>query len=245
MEEKKYDFPTETVELPSKGLIYPKDNPLSSGKIEMRYMTAYHEDILTNQNYIKQGIVLDKLIQALIVSDINYDDLIVGDRNAILISARILAYGKDYTFLYKDEEITVDLNTLELKYLDEKDITPGVNQFSFTLPHTNTAITYKLLTNEDERKIDNEIKGIKKIHKTASPELSTRLKYLITSVNGDNDIKTIREFIDKYMLARDSRALREHIKQTQPDIILTFNNGTEEGTVPITAGFFWPDSGIS
>ena len=71
VEKKKYDFPTEVVELPSKGLLYPKDNPLSSGKIEMKYMTAKEEDILTNQNYIKQGIVLDKLMQSLIVSKIN------------------------------------------------------------------------------------------------------------------------------------------------------------------------------
>jgi hypothetical protein len=68
-------FPTEIVDLPSKGLIYPKDNPLSSGKIEMKYMTAREEDILTNQNYISKGIVLDKLIESLIVSKINYNDL--------------------------------------------------------------------------------------------------------------------------------------------------------------------------
>jgi hypothetical protein len=58
----KFNFPTETIELPSKGLLYPKDNPLSSGKIEIRYMTAAHEDILTNQSYIEKGTVLDKLM---------------------------------------------------------------------------------------------------------------------------------------------------------------------------------------
>ena len=97
-EEKKFEFPTEIVELPSKGLLYPKNNPLSSGKIEMKYMTAKEEDILTNQNYIKQGIVLDKLMQSLIVSKINYDDIIVGDKNAIMVASRVLGYGKDYTF---------------------------------------------------------------------------------------------------------------------------------------------------
>ena len=96
-----FKFPTEEVELPSKGLVYPKENPLSSGKIEMKYMTAKEEDILTNQNYIKKGIVLDKLLKSLIVSDINYDDLVVGDKNAILIAARILGYGRDYEFTYK------------------------------------------------------------------------------------------------------------------------------------------------
>ena len=176
----KFKFPTEIVELPSKGLLYPEDSSLSSGKVEMKYMTAKEEDILTNQNYIKQGIVLDKLLKALIVSDSNYDDLIIGDKNAVLISARILGYGKDYTFNHNGEEVTVDLTELETQYLDEKTINKGINEFSFTLPHTKTLITYKLLTNRDERKIDQEIKGLKKINKTASPELSTRLKHMIT-----------------------------------------------------------------
>ena len=93
MEENKSKFPTEIVELPSKGLVYPQDNPLSSGKIEMKYMTAKEEDILTNQSYIQNGTVLDKLLQSLIVSKIDYKDLIVGDKNALLIAARILGYG--------------------------------------------------------------------------------------------------------------------------------------------------------
>jgi len=241
-------FPTEEVELPSKGLLYPKDNPLSSGKVEMKYMTAKEEDILTNQNYIKQGVVIDKLLKSLIVSkDVNYDDLVVGDKNAILIAARILGYGKDYDFMYNNEEITVDLTELQPQYLDEESLVDGKNEFSYTLPHTNTLITYKLLTNRDEKKINGEVKGLKKINKSSSPELSTRLKHMITSVNGDSDNKKIREFVDNYMLARDSRAFREHIKNTQPDIIMKFDyqgeNGDEEDVnIPMTAGFFWPDS---
>ena len=239
-------FPTEEVELPSKGLVYPEDNPLSSGKIEMKYMTAKEEDILTNQNYIKQGIVIDKLLKSLIVSKINYDDLIVGDKNAILIAARILGYGKDYEFTYNEEEVSIDLTELETQYLDESLITKGENEFSFTLPHTKTNITYKLLTNRDDRKIDAEIKGLKRINKHASFDLSTRLKYMITSVNGETEDKDIRDFVDNHMLARDSRALREHIRKTQPDIQMKFtftgNDGVEEdATVPMTAGFFWPD----
>ena len=241
-----FKFPTEEVELPSKGLVYPKDNPLSSGKIEMKYMTAKEEDILTNQNYIKQGVVIDKLLKSLIISKVNYDDLIVGDKNAVLIAARILGYGKDYDFQYKGEEVTIDLTELETQYLDESTMIDGKNEFAYTLPHTNTAITYKLLTNRDEKKIEAEIKGLKKINKQASPELSTRLKFMITSVNGETENKTIREFVDNYMLARDSRSFREHIKSTQPDIQMKFTftgeSGTEEdATVPMTAGFFWPD----
>ena len=239
-------FPTEEVELPSRGLIYPEDNPLSSGKIEMKYMTAKEEDILTNENLIKNGTVLDKLLQAVIVSEIKFNDLIIGDKNAILIAARILGYGKDYTFEYNNEQVTIDLTELQLKYLDEGGIEKGVNLFSFTLPHSGINITYKILTQGDDNKIKQELKGIKKIHKTASPSLSTRLKHIITSVDGNDDQKSIREFVDKYMLARDSRALRSHIKSTQPDIDLTFSYTNEKGdeedaTMPMTAGFFWPD----
>ena len=123
------------------------------------------------------------------------------------------------------------------------------NEFSYTLPHTNTLITYKILTTKDEKKIEAEIKGLKKINKQSSPELSTRLKHIITSVNGDSESKNIRDFIDNYMLARDSRSFREHIRETQPDIIMKFDyvgdNGVEEDTIiPMTAGFFWPDSGV-
>ena len=243
-------FPTETVELPSKGLVYPADNPLSNGKVEMKYMTAKEEDILTNQNYIKQGVVIDKLLKSLIVSKVNYDDMIVGDKNAILIASRILGYGKDYDFEYKGEIVTLDLTTLETKFLEESTmITKGVNEFSFTLPHTNTEITYKILTNRDEKKISAEIKGLKKINKQASPELSTRLKFMIQSVSGETEDKIIRDFVDNYMLARDSKALRDHLKLTQPDIQMKFEfigeNGTEEDAiVPMTAGFFWPDAGV-
>ena len=245
-----FKFPTETVELPSKGLVYPKDNPLSSGKVELKYMTAKEEDILTNQNYIKDGTVIDKLLKALIVTKINYDDLVVGDKNAIMIAARVLGYGADYTFKYNDEEITVDLQELDTKELKESElIEKGLNQFAYTLPHSNTPITFKLLNTRDDRKIKAEVKGLQKINKRSNPELSTRLKHIILSVNGDETPATIREFVDKYMLARDSRALREHIKAFQPDIDLKFNYESSDGverevSLPMTVNFFWPDADL-
>jgi hypothetical protein len=247
MSDEKFKFPTETVELPSKGLVYPEDNPLSSGVIEMKYMTAKEEDILTNQNYIKDGTVLDRLMKSLIVSKINYDDLIVGDKNAIMVASRVLGYGKDYTFTYKDEEVTVDLSSLESKYLDESKVTKGINKFAFTLPTTKAKVEFKLLSNKDEKIIKQEIKGLKKLDKTGSFDLITRLRQMILSVDGNEDKSAIREFVDTYMLARDSRALREYIKSFQPDIDLTFtfesSDGTlEEASLPVTVNFFWPDA---
>jgi hypothetical protein len=237
-------IPTEIIDLPSKGLIYPSENPLSSGKIEMKYMTAKEEDILTNQSYIKNGTVLDKLLQSLIVSKINYNDLIIGDKNAILIAARILGYGKDYSFEYNGELYNIDLTKLENKSFDELSlISKGVNEFDYTLPASNIKITYKLITQEDEQKIQNELDGLKKINKNNVPELSTRWKYIITSVNGDRDNKTIRQFVDTALLARDSRDLRNHISNTQPDVDLTFfpENNSIKVNIPIGVRFFWPD----
>jgi len=237
------NFPTEIIELPSKGLVYPKGNPLSSGKVEMKYMTAKEEDILTNQSYIQEGTVLDKLLQSLIISKINYNDLIIGDKNALLVASRILGYGKDYTFNYGGKEYTIDLSTLDNKTFDESLITPGINEFNYTLPSTETKITFKILTSADDKKIEAEIKGLKKINKNSSPELTTRLKHLITSVNGDSTEKTIRDFVDNYLLARDSRALREYIKQIQPDVNLNFTDDSgEEVAIPINLSFFWPDA---
>ena len=239
-----FKFPTEVVELPSKGLIYPKDNILSSGEVEMKYMTAKEEDILSNQAYIQKGIVLDKLLQSLIVDkSINYDDLIVGDKNALFMAARILGYGKDYSFEYNGMEYTVDLSTLDPRPFDEGLITQGVNEFHFTLPSTNTPITYKMLTGHDEKKIDRELAGLKRLDKMSSAELSTRMKYMITSVGGDEETKTIREFVDNYLLAKDSRALREHMRVTQPDVDMTYIlDSGEEVTIPIGLNFFWPDA---
>lgn len=238
-----FKLPTETIELPSKGLLYPSDNPLSSGTIEMKYMTAREEDILTNQSYIQNGTVIDKLLQSLIVSKINYSDLLIGDKNALLIASRILGYGKDYTFVYGGKEEIVDLTQLKNKELDESLYTRGVNKFNFELPNTGTHITFKLLTHGDEAKIQNEIKGLQKINPGNSPEATTRLKHMILAIDGDEEQKNIRNFVDNYLLARDARAFREYVSQIQPDVDLTFfpESGRESINIPIGLNFFWPD----
>jgi|TARA_B100000282_G_scaffold94259_1_gene66419 hypothetical protein len=237
------NFPTEVIELPSKGLVYPKDNPLSSGKVEIKYMTAKEEDILTNQSYIQKGNVLDKLLESVLVTKINIDDLIIGDKNALLIATRILGYGNDYEVEVNGEKENIDLSELENREFDGSTLIEGTNEFAFDLPHSKTPITYKVITGRDEKKIERELAGLKKINKNSSPELSTRLKYIITSVNGSDDTKDIRNFVDNFLLARDSRALREHIRETQPDVDLNVVLGSgEEVKVPIGLNFFWPDA---
>jgi hypothetical protein len=240
--ENQINIPTEIIELPSKGLIYPSSSPLSSGKIEMKYMTAKEEDILTNQSYIQKGTVLDELMKSLIVSKVNYDDLVAGDKNAIMVAARVLGYGKDYSFTYEGEEYSIDLSTLDNKEIDESLFTKGSNEFTYTFSNTNNTVTFKFLTGADEKKIEKELEGLKKINKNLSPELSTRLKYLITSVNGNRETKDIRLFVDNYLLARDSMELRSYMKKIQPDVNLIFTtNSGEEVAIPINLNFFWPE----
>ena len=237
-----FKLPTEIIDLPSKGLLYPKDSPLSEGKIEIKYMTAKEEDILSNVSYIQKGIVLDKLFESLIVSKVNYDDLLIGDKNAIMIAARVLGYGNEYTFDYNSKQETVDLSQLDFVKVNEKEWVNG-NNFSFQFPNSKTNITFKLLNHGDEQKILKEVNSLKKLKKDSDSTLSTRLKYMITSVEGDETTKTIRDFVDNYLLARDSRALREYIKTINPDIDLTFfpENGESKRAIPIGLSLFWPD----
>lgn len=251
MSEQKFTVPSEVIDLPSKGLIYPKENALSSGQVEMKYMTAKEEDILTNANLLRQGLAIEKMLKSLIKTPINYEDLTLGDRNGLLIAARILAYGKDYTFEYinpatgEKETVTSDLQTLKYKELDWSKFA-NKNEFSFTLPHSKNEVTFKILTVADDKKIDEEIKGMKKIVGQEAGMLSTRLKYQITSVNGDYSVKTVRDFIDQgYLLSRDSVELRKEIERVSPDIDLeikfTLKDGSEvTADLPMTAQFFFP-----
>lgn len=246
-------IPTETVTLPSKGLVYPETSPLAKGEIEMRYMSAKDEDILTNINFIKQGTAIDKLLKSLIVTPIDIDDLIVGDKNAILFAARILGYGKDYPIKFrnestgKDEDYNVDLTTLKEKEINDSLFEKGKNEFKFTLPQSGNVITFKLLTGKDEKEIDAEIKGLLKTDANGSFENTTRLKHMITSINGKVDQASIRDFVDNYLLAPDSRAFKKYYNEISPDIETTItiekDGYVQEGvTIPIGINFFWPDA---
>ena len=158
MAEQKFTVPTEMIDLPSQGLVYEKENELSSGKVEMKYMTAKEEDILTNMNLLRKGTAIEEALKSLIKSKINYEDLLIGDRNGLMIAARILGYGKDYTFKYKnpssgeEESVTVDLQDLKYKELDLS-IFKNKNEFEFVLPFSKNTVTFKLLSVADDKKI--------------------------------------------------------------------------------------------
>ena len=247
--ENKPQFPAEEVTLPSKGLLYPEDSPLRSGKIQMKYMTAREEDILTNQNYIKGGTVIDKLLKSLILTPgFDYNDLLIGDKNAVMVAARILGYGAEYEIKKIHPQTGVEsVGNIKDKEIDEKLIVNNRNEFDFTLPASKTDITFKLLTQKDENKIEREVEGLKKINKQSS-EGTVRLKHIILSVNKDYEIKTIRDFVDNNLLAKDARALRQYIGQIQPGIEsrveVEFKDGyiEEDVELPINLSFFWPDA---
>lgn len=253
-EVKSYNFPTETIPLPSKGLLYPKDHPLASGFIDLKYMTAREEDILTSANLIKQGTVLDKLLQSLIVSPIRYDDLYVGDKNALMIAARILGYGKDYEVEIDDpfapgnkQQWIIDLQEIKDKQIDWENFPQHTNEFEFQLPNSKRKVTFRLLTQGLESQISLDLKN-KKLKKNdgIDREFTTRLKYIITSVDGEKDRGYIDNFVDNELFSLDSRELRDYIKEVSPDVDLTFEFTSDETgdsmmlDIPLGISFFWP-----
>tara|TARA_B100002019_G_scaffold46397_1_gene39075 strand:+ start:10710 stop:11654 length:945 start_codon:yes stop_codon:yes gene_type:complete len=255
----KVEYPTEVVDLPSRGWFYEPTSPLASGKIDIKYMTAREEDILTSQNLIKKGVVLDKLLEALIATPgVNLDDVLVGDKNAIFIAARILAYGKDYNIKFKDpstnEDVqdVIDLSKIEPKEFDFENYERGSNLFEFELPFCKKKVHWSLLSHKDEQNIDAELKAMKKFtkNKNETNEVTTRLKYVIKAIDGNDDRNSIKQFVDRELLARDSLAFREHIKENTPDLDMTFNfesedTGYEERmTIPLGVDFFYPSTRV-
>ena len=261
-EVKENKFPTEIIDLPSQGKLYPESNSLSSGKVEMKYMTAKEEDILASQNLIQKGVVLDKLFQALIISNgegkaVNYGDILTGDKDAIMVAARVLGYGKDYSVKITDpfdfqneQEVKIDLTEIENKEIRDEDIqTPGLNLFEFTLPISKKLIVFKLPTHTSEMSIEKELKVKAKVagaDKSIDKTLSTRLKKMIVSIDGEEDRNKVSSFVTNEFLAQDSRAFRQNVEDIMPGVKLEFlfvSDTTEEEKlipIPINLNFFWP-----
>ena len=242
-------FPSEIIDLPSEGKLYPKEHPCSNGKIEVKYMTAKEEDILTSQNLIKKGVVIDRLMDSLILTHwVKSDDLILGDKNAVMVAARVLAYGPEYVCDIVNpnsgETMSHQFNLADCPFKKlPKDITE--NKFEVTLPISKKKITFKILTGKEEVLINEELKASEKINAEVKPELTTRLRHTITSVDCDDSQTTINNFVQN-LLARDSIHLRKEIQKVSPDIELQQEVEIEGEAVkvdiPMTVGFFWPDT---
>ena len=182
--------------------------------------------------------------------------MFTGDKNAVMFACRILGYGKEYKVHIQDaqsgldQDETIDLTTLDHKEIEFKKYTKGINEFPFTLPSSKREVILNLLTHKDEKVIDQELKGLKKLEVRTgiSSELSTRIKHMIKAVDGNSDSMFVRNFVDNELLSRDSLALREYLAEISPDkdtkiIVVSEDDGKEvEMTVPLTVEFFWPSS---
>lgn len=255
-----FQHPTEIVELPSKGLCYPKDNNLSSGEVEIYFPDTSHEEILMSKKLIKNGTAIDKFLKSIIKSDVNFNDLILGDKSAIMIASRILMYGKDYNvkqidcnFCGEHQETTFDLTEIKDKEINYKALNRD-NVYTFELPMRKQLITFKLLTHKDEVEIANKIKFNKALNKKddIDREYSIRLNRMILSVqykdeNGNevilDSVKDLKMF---KMLSIDGKAFKTHLTTITPDIDSHISYECKEcgeiNTVilPMTVDFFWP-----
>lgn len=253
-EEKTQLFPNNVVNLPSKGLLYEFDNPLSRGFVEVKAMTTKEENILTTESYIKQGIVIDKFLQSMVISPkFNYDSLLIGDKDALIVASRIYGYGEIYpievtTPSGKKQKVEINLEEIENKEIDESSFVAGENRFSYQINGRNGKIDleFKLLTVGDQKKIDEKLKK----YKTGGREdkqISVRLQQMILSVNGNSDPNYIAVFVENDFLAKDSREFRNHVAKMQPgpnmEIDLIDEETGESFRTQITIGpnFFWPD----
>ena len=253
----KQEFPIEIIELPSKGKIYSKDNPLSKGTLELKYMTAREEDILASQNLIRKGVVLDKLFEAVVVQEgVNVDDIFVGDKNAILLATRVLGYGKNYEVEVTDpftgelQKVTIDLSKIQIKEVDFAKLN-SENVYDYVLPQSNIPIKFRLLTHKDEVSINSEIQALQRLQKDkdgATHEISTRLRHMIVEVDGNTERSFINKWVMNQLRSIDSRSLRNHVKELSPDVDLKFDftsdltGETEALDIPFGAGFFYPSN---
>lgn len=247
-------YPTNVVQLPSQGLLYPEGHPLRQGWVELKWMTAKEENILTTESYIQQDIVIDKFLQSMIISPkFNYDDLIIGDKDALIIASRIYGYGEEYEIKVtapsgKEQTVVVNLNDIKPREVEIEKFN-GENTFEYEFESRKTGktkLTFKFLTIKDNREINERLKKYKK---AGSPDtqITSRLFQMITSVNGETEPNVIKMFIDNDFLATDSRKFREFVNSIQPGMNMEIEL-VDEATgepfrtkVTIEPSFFWPD----
>lgn len=252
-----FDFPTQVISLPSEGKVYAASNPLSAGTLEIKYLTAREEDILADSNLINKGVVLDKLLESVVVQrGVNADDLVTGDKNAVYLAARVLGYGPDYDVEVTDpfsgerQKVTIDLTKIQTKDIDYS-LLNTENRYTFELP-SKTKIVFKLLTHKDEKDITAEINALARLTKGkgGSSEVTTRLKYMIISVDDNSDRAYVNNWVANRFLAKDVQAFRAYVKTVSPDLSMKFDfvsdltGETEALDIPFGINFFYPTSGL-
>jgi len=250
-----YEVPTDFVDLPSQGKFYPTDSPLFGvEKLEVKYMTAREEDLLVSPGLQKAGVAMDRVIESLLIDKrIRSKDLLVGDKNAILLNVRKNAFGDDYNFSYKCENCnTENKHTEYFSNMKIKELVPRedctimeTGTIMMTLPVSKVTLEIKLLNGEDETAVEQVIQ--KRVSNNLPAEaLLTRYRYMILSVNGKTDTETIVQFLET-MPVRDSRFLRTNYSELNPNLVFDYTSDcskcghTNKGGVPLAANFFWPE----
>lgn len=248
--------PTESVPLPSNGKVYPEGHPLHMAtSIDIKAMTAREEDILTSRALAKNGTVISQLLRSCITDKrIDPTTLISGDRNAVMVSIRITGYGRGYDVGVQCPECEeksshkFDLAMLPIKRLTADPITPGKNLFEFVLPRSGATVQWRFMTGQDEEDLTQTSTAKKKAKLVTSDDaVTSRLTKMVVSINGNADRNVIARALPN-MPSQDSRALREHIQETEPGIEMTglFKcpqcGESSEVDVPFGASFFWPSA---
>jgi hypothetical protein len=248
--------PVELVTLPSKGAVYPVGHPLCNEQaVEIRCMSGRDEDVLSSKALIKNGTVISQLLKNCIMNKlINPDQMLTGDRNAILIGLRVTGYGSEYHVKVscpeceKDFENAFSLGNLTLKPLTAAPLQPNMNLFSFILPSSNAEVHFRLLTGEDEQEIGKILEGKRKLGGQIESAVTTRLVSSIISINGETDRQKINQYVLN-MRAGDARAFRKYIDDIEPGVDMTqpitcpHCDAQSEVTMPLGMTFFWPDAG--
>ena len=251
--------PTEIIDLPSKGLLYPLGHPLhGKDTIEVKQMTAKEEDILTSRSLLQKGVALDRVLSSIIIDkSINADTLLVGDRNALIIAARISAYGNEYNTKVTcpacgtSQEYNFDLNEQNVYsgYDAQEFITEASSNGTFTtkLPRTGLDIGFKVLTGADERRLIEGVEMDRKNKKRHERNVTRQLLNMIVSVNGNTTSEAINYVVEN-LPSVDVRHLRQAYKAASPNVNLTqyFEcencDHEQDMEVPLNADFFWPNA---
>ena len=234
--EQRSTIPTELVRLPSQGKLYATDSPLRGGVLEMRYMTAYDEDILTNMSYAREGVLLDRLLESIIVTPgVSVDEIAQCDRDALIIQSRIMSYGPEYPVMVTDPKTNKSLDrTVDLRKLKHKPFNLESDENGEFTYIVNDSITlkYKFLTAAQV--------------KTISPEhsISDILTLMIRQVNESRKPADIAQYIKYSFLAVDSRKFRQHVDENTPavDLLVEFEGDagdTFSSVFPIGSDLLW------